>query len=100
LTAKFITAKKDFSLMLHYAPGLSKKIMHKIPFLFFKDYTRLHQTKQCNGNGTMYTTCVRYNKSRDGQGGKRSRNRRYATTPFLFMVIDGMPYLCWKTSLQ
>jgi hypothetical protein len=73
--------------MLYYAPGLSKKIMHKIPFLFFKDYTRLHQTTQCNGNGTMYTsytTCVRYNKSRDGQGGKRSRNRRYATTPFPF----------------
>jgi hypothetical protein len=28
----------------------------------------------------IYTTCVRYNRSRDGQGGKRSRNRRYATT--------------------
>ncbi len=27
-----------------------------------------------------YTACVRYNRSCDGQGGKRSRNRRYATT--------------------
>jgi hypothetical protein len=28
----------------------------------------------------IYTTCVRYNRSRDGPGGKRSRNRRCATT--------------------
>jgi hypothetical protein len=26
------------------------------------------------------TTCVRYNRSCDGRGGKHSRNRRYATT--------------------
>jgi hypothetical protein len=28
----------------------------------------------------IYTACVRYNRSRDDRGGKRSRNRRYATT--------------------
>ena len=28
----------------------------------------------------IYTACVRYSRSRDGQSGKRSRNRRYATT--------------------
>jgi hypothetical protein len=27
----------------------------------------------------IYSACVRYNRSRDGQGGKRSMNRRYAT---------------------
>jgi hypothetical protein len=28
----------------------------------------------------IYTACVRYNRSCDGRGGKRSRNSRYATT--------------------
>jgi hypothetical protein len=28
----------------------------------------------------IYTACVRYNRSRDGQGGKGSGNRQYATT--------------------
>jgi hypothetical protein len=28
----------------------------------------------------IYTACVIYNRSRDGQGGKRSRNRQYAST--------------------
>ncbi len=28
----------------------------------------------------IYTACVRYNRSRDGRGGKRSRNRQFATT--------------------
>ncbi len=28
----------------------------------------------------IYTTCVRYNRSRDSQEGKRRRNRQYATT--------------------
>ncbi len=36
--------------MLYYAPGLSKKIKHKIPFLCFlkiknQDYTRLHNVE-------------------------------------------------------
>jgi hypothetical protein len=53
LTAKFITAKKDFSLMLYYAPGVSKKIMHKIPFLcFLKTTPELEFLKSLWGLGT------------------------------------------------
>ena len=49
-------------------------------------YNCVFQYRQARASMYTYTTCMRYNRPRDGRGGKRSRNRRYATT--------GPPKLC------
>ncbi len=40
----------------------------------------LFQLRQARASMFIYKACVRYNRSRDGQGGKRSGNKQYATT--------------------